>query len=81
MDDHRTQNGERPRTTEVRWAWVRTVSGWLQMAGAAAAVVLLVRTGASTATVAIVCATAVVTVVSVLLFRVLKLPGSGGRSS
>lgn len=65
----------------LRWAWVRIVLGWLQMGGAAASVVLIIMTGASTAAVAITSLTALFSVVSVVLFRVLKLPGLKGSSS
>jgi hypothetical protein len=49
------------------------------MGGAAATFVLLLLTGASTATWIAVSATAAFAVVSVILFRVLKLPESGGK--
>ena len=74
------QPGNGDASVRRRWAWVRVVLGWVQMAGAAASLVLLLRTGASAATVAVVSVTAFFMVVSVVLFRVLKVPDSGGRS-
>ena len=66
---------------EKRWAAVRIVLGWLQMVGAAASLILLWQGGTSTATVVTVTVTAVLMVISVILFRVLKLPRVDGKSS
>ena len=63
-----------------RWAWIRIVLGWLQMAGAAASITMLAVTGASTTTVVIVSVTAVFLVISLILFRVLRMP-TGRRSA
>jgi uncharacterized membrane protein YoaK (UPF0700 family) len=65
--------------TVKRWAWIRIVLGWLQMAGAAASLVLLASTGARTMTVVVAAITGVFMLISVVLFRVLKMPRSGRR--
>jgi hypothetical protein len=73
------QHGERDVATVVRWAWVRMCLGWAQMAGASASIVLLAVTGVSTPAIVVLSVTTAFTVVSVILFRVLKLPRNGGR--
>lgn len=59
------------------WAIVRMVLGIAQMAGAIATAVLLFRLGAATATVVALSITMGVTVLSILVFRVLKVQGKG----
>ena len=75
------QRDDRRKDVELRWAQLRIVLGWIQIAGGAASAVLLVQTGTSTSTLLVASVTGFLMVVSVLLFRVLKLPRSGGRLS
>ena len=55
------------------WAVVRAVFGIAQMAGAIATLVLLIRVGQARETVIALCVTMAVTILSILLFKILKV--------
>lgn len=57
------------RGGDARWGMVRLVLGFAQMFGATTGVVLLLGTGLSIQTIAVVVVTSVCTIVSRILFR------------
>lgn len=61
--------GYQERSTSPSWALVRVVLGWLQMAGAITAAILLVTSGVTPIAIAVTAVTAVLLVVSLALFR------------
>lgn len=58
-----------PRLTSTKWAVFRLVLGWLQMVGAAAAFMLVLQSGMSRPAIVVVVVTALLTVISLVLFR------------
>ena len=73
-----TPKGTLPFDTEASMgdaaALVRVALGTLQMVGAAISLLLLVQAGVTVPAVVAVCLTTAVTLTSIVLFRVLKLP-------
>ena len=75
LEDVTSPIEERTRSAVLFWSIARIVLGIAQMTGAIASAALLFQIGARRETVIAVSSTMIITLVSMLLFRVLKVQG------